>query len=119
MIQFYFLIFSLYLFISLTSENIYTEKPHMFSQVFNNNYNFSMVTGVNSKTRQTLKHRFICIVFIMSDSFKLFTGLFCIKHIFMPAFDIHLLVLKIVKPNEVRKNVYHLLRYLSVFDVIL
>ena len=37
----------------------------------------------------------------------------------MPAFDIHLLVLKKVKPNEVRKNVYHLLRYLPDFYVIL
>ncbi len=55
----------------------------------------------------------------MPDGFKLFTGLFCIKYIFVAAFDIHLLILKKVKPNEVRKKFYHLLRYLSHFYVIL
>ena len=42
-----------------------------------------------------------------------------IKYIFMATFSIHLLILKKVKPNEVRKNVYHLLRYLLDFYVIL
>ena len=53
----------------------------------------------------------------MPDGFKFFPGLFYIKYIFMAAFDINLLILKKVKPNEVRKNVYHFLRYLPIFTL--
>ncbi len=48
----------------------------------------------------------------MPDGFKLFLGLFCIKCLFMAAFDIHLLILKKVKKGAKK-------RYLLDFHVIL
>jgi len=51
--------------------------------------------------------------------FKLFTCLFCTKNIIMAAFCIHLLILKKVKPIEVRKDVCHFYRYLTDFELIL
>ena len=55
----------------------------------------------------------------MSDGFKLFSGLFCIKYILMAAFGINLLDLKKLKPTEVRKNVCHFWSYLPDFYVFL
>ena len=43
----------------------------------------------------------------MPYGFKLLTGLFCMKYIYMATFGIHLLILKRMKPTEVWKNVYH------------
>jgi len=51
----------------------------------------------------------------MSDGFKLFTG----QEDKIYIYDYPFTYLKKVKPNEVRTNVYHSLRYLPDFHVIL
>ncbi len=57
-----------------------------------NSHSFEIM-GVHSKTRQTLKYRiFLTYSLCIPNGFKLFTGLFYIKYIFMAAFDINLLI---------------------------